>query len=83
MNSGRYASCAAGRVHETPLVRQADPVHPKGQPMGKRRAQRPAGCRVRSFLMGIPAFVLILVAFTICVQKCDIQRKLGVSYECR
>ena len=34
-----FASCAGGRVHETPLAKQADPGHPKGQPMRKRRAQ--------------------------------------------
>ena len=39
LRAGRYASCAGGRVHETPLAKQADPGHPKGQPMRKRRAQ--------------------------------------------
>lgn len=39
LRSGRNASCAGGRVHETPLAKQADPGHPKGQPMRKRRAQ--------------------------------------------
>ena len=39
LRAGRNASCAGGRVHETPLAKQTDPGHPKGQPMRKRRAQ--------------------------------------------
>ena len=39
LRAGRNASCACGRVHETPLAKLADPGHPKGQPMRKRRAQ--------------------------------------------
>lgn len=39
LQAGRYASCTGRRVHETPPAKQADPGHPKGQPMRKRRAR--------------------------------------------
>ena len=50
LRAGRNASCAGGRVHETPLAKQADPGHPKGQPIRKRWTRRPAGPALRIFL---------------------------------
>ena len=40
-------------VHETPFAKQADPAHPKGQPMRKRRARRATGPAPGIFLWGV------------------------------